>query len=133
MRTGESVRADAVRVGGRGVVADIHGSVESRVESRHHAAVSRPGAHDVNVFREEIDQKIFSVAVGIADHDFGGAGIFRGLDGGECFVGHEAAKTFVFEPGGAELIGGDHAGDAFHVDGDVDFQFRRYCLLTFKV
>ena len=34
-------------------------------------------------------------------------------------------KRRVLEPGGAELLAGDDAGDAFHVDGDVELQLLR--------
>ena len=58
----------------------------------------------------------------IGDHDLGGAGRLGGLDRGDRFAGHELAEAAVLESRRTELLGGDDAGDPFHVDRDVDLQ-----------
>ena len=66
-------------------------------------------------FDEAVD-----VAVRIGNDDVGGAGGFGGGDGRQRLARHEISKAPVLEPGGPELIAGDGAGHALHVDGDQD-------------
>ena len=112
--------------GGR-VIANEQYRVEARVQTRHHAPVARPRTHDLDVRGEQFDQQVLSVAMRIAHHDFRGAGVFRGLHCGEGFVGHEAPEPVVLETRRHQLVGGDCAGDTFHVDGDVDLEFTARC------
>ena len=73
-------------------------------------------------------QQVLAVAMRIGDDDLGRAGRLRGFDGGERLARHELAKAAVLEAGWAELIAGHGAGDALHVDRDVDLELARLLL-----
>ena len=55
-------------------------------------------------------------------HELGGARFFRAGYGGQGFRRHELAKPGILESGRAELLVADHAGNAFHIDRNEDFQ-----------
>src|SRR5689334_14495860 len=63
MRAGKRMRANAVQVRRGCMVADKDGGIETRIQTAHHSAVSRPGAHDANVLRKLLDQEVLAVSV----------------------------------------------------------------------
>ncbi len=96
---------DAGGAGGPGVVADEDRGREARVDALHHPQRPRPRADDRHVRRQLIDEHVLAVSMGVADHDFRGAGIPRPLDRGIQLVGHELARSLILESRGAELLG----------------------------
>jgi hypothetical protein len=103
------------------VVPDEDSSAKRCIDSLHHAERPREPANDTDVLREQIDEQILRIAVGVGQHERGGAGRPGALDRGACLGRHPLAGLGVFEPGGTELRRLHDARDPFHVHGNEDF------------
>jgi hypothetical protein len=114
--------AHSGRVRRRRVIADEDCRVVGGIDALHHHQGSRPGANDGDVRRELVDEQILTIAVRVADDDLGRTGVARPGNRRKRFAGHELPGARVLESRRRKLIRGHDAGDALHVDRDVDFE-----------
>ncbi len=117
------MRANAMHVGGRSVIADEERCVETGVDAGHHASVAGPGTDNAYVLGEVLNEKAFAVSMGITHQDFGGPRLLGSAHCRQSFVGHEMPEAFVLEACWTELIGGHDSCHTLHIHGNVDLEF----------
>ncbi|HTC39856.1 MAG TPA: hypothetical protein VK693_12910, partial [Steroidobacteraceae bacterium] len=65
---------------------------------------------------KQLDQQTLTVSMRIADNDLGGSRCLGAANGCNGFIRHKAAESLVLKTAGQQLVGGDDAGDTFHID-----------------
>ena len=104
---------------GFGVVSEEDDACEGGIQGGHHDAGGR--GFEVCAWVDLGGVDVVSAAVGVADVDFGCAGLEGGFDGEVDFGGHERAGFGVTGFITEDLVHVADADDAFHVDEEIDF------------